>query len=128
MKIERKTPKTAALLEIGQRLAKVRKARDYTQDQLATEAGVGVATLRRIEEGRDAQLGSWIKLLKALDMISSIDALLPEVYSSPMSEVKAGRKRRRAPRRSEGGVAWGDEQLLRDEQLLKDNQLSGDEQ
>ena len=93
------------LVELGERLARLRKQRGLTQEALATEAGLGVATLRRIEDGSDGKLGSWLRLLKALDMAASIDGLLPEDLRSPMAEV-------RRPRRRKAGdtdFVWGDE-------------------
>jgi len=80
------TPNGEILSELGRRLKKLRKQRGLNQDQLAEAAGLGVATLRRIEDGQDSQLGSWIKLMKALDMLHAIDALLPENLNSPMAE------------------------------------------
>lgn len=78
-----------------------------------------MATLRRIEDGKDSKLGSWIGILMALQMESSIDSLLPENFRSPMAEVKEGRKKAR-PRSASGPKAaggkkggtrftWGDE-------------------
>jgi len=112
MKISATTPKNAVITELGKRLARVRKQRGFTQEELSKVAGLGVATLRRIEEGKDAQLGSWIKLLKALDMTTSIDQLVPETFRSPMAEVKASSRRRmkKPAGDTEGGVIWGDEQ------------------
>ncbi|MDA1263551.1 MAG: helix-turn-helix transcriptional regulator [Planctomycetota bacterium] len=104
--IERLTPDGAIRAELGARLARLRKQRGITQEDLAQEAGLGVATLRRLEDGNDARLGSWLRLLKALDLAASIDALLPEEHRSPMAEVKT-------PRRSTGkpstDFVWGDE-------------------
>ena len=110
MKIDTITPKSSVIKELGRRLAHVRRQRGYTQAQLSNEAGLGVATLRRIEEGRDAQIGSWIKLLKALNMTSTVDSLVPEIFNSPMSEVKSARRRARKTRQSDQAALWGDEQ------------------
>ena len=107
MKIDAQTPVDTSLAELGRRLAVVRKQQGLNQDQLATIAGLGVATVRRIEDGRDAQLGSWLKLLRALHMAHSIDALLPESLNSPMAEVKARRKK--ASGSPSGKAVWGDE-------------------
>lgn len=114
MKIERLTPASAMLSELGQRLANLRSQRGFSQEQLATEAGIGVATLRRIEDGKDARLGSWLRLLKVLDLDGAIDQLLPENFRSPMAEVREVRRGRGGKGR--GGpatgkeFAWGDEQ------------------
>ncbi|MGS2722559.1 helix-turn-helix domain-containing protein [Porticoccus sp. GXU_MW_L64] len=110
MDIDNFTPEASALQELGTRLARIRKQRGYSQQRLADEAGIGVATLRRIEDGRDSQLSSWIKLLKALQMTSAIDTLLPEFFQSPMAEVKAQSKKHRHQVSEPGSSPWLDEQ------------------
>lgn len=106
MKIETLSPDKSILKELGARLARVRKQQGYSQDRLAEEAGLGVATLRRIEDGQDSQLGSWLKLLKALQMTSAIDQLVPENFKSPMAEVK---NRQKPSKKQDAGIVWGDE-------------------
>src|SRR5690606_12887251 len=95
MKIDRLTPNPAVLAELGERLARIRKQQGYSQEALADAAGIGVATLRRIEDGNDGKLGSWLRILRALQMHASIDALLPENFRSPLAEVKGAQKRAR---------------------------------
>jgi len=108
MKINPLTPETEILKELGDRLASLRKQRGVSQNRLAEDAGIGVATLRRIEAGQDSQLASWLKLLKALGMTSAIDALLPENFTSPMAEaLAASGRRRKSPRAA--GIVWGDD-------------------
>ena len=109
MKIDRLTPKTAILEELGSRLARIRKRQGQTQEALSRAAGIGVATLRRIEDGRDSQLGSWLKILKALQLESSIEALLPETFDSPMAQALTPKQRRRRGPSAESGFVWGDE-------------------
>lgn len=110
MKIDNLTPDTAIRKELGQRLARMRKQQGISQEKLAKEAGLGVATLRRIEAGQDSQIESWLKIMKALRMVASIDALLPENFDSPMAEVLSASKRRRKKAVSEGiGKVWGDQ-------------------
>jgi len=100
MEITTLIPDKEILQELGRRLKKLRKQRRLNQDQLAEAAGIGVATLRRIEDGQDSQLGSWIKLMKALQLLDAIDGLLPENFRSPMAEAaKLGKaiKRHKIP-------------------------------
>ena len=117
MKIDYLTPDQAILSQLGKRLARVRKQQGVSQEQLAKEAGIGVATLRRIEGGKSGQMESWIKIMKALRMTSSIDALLPEQFNSPRAQVLTshkGRKKRSArlaDRVEESPATWGDETL-----------------
>ena len=108
MKISSLTPETEILKELGARLARIRKQQGVAQTDLAEDAGIGVATLRRIEGGKDGQLGTWLKLLIALNMGPAIDALLPEHFNSPMTEARAKSKRRSNPAASTG-IIWGDE-------------------
>ena len=96
------------MLELGRRLKLVRKSQGFSQERLAVEAGIGVATLRRIEDGRDAHLGSWIKLLRALGLDAAIDGLLPESLRSPMAEVLPRGKRNVG--RTDASFCWGDEE------------------
>ena len=111
MNIDNLTPNAAILEELGNRLSRIRKQQGHSQEALATAAGIGVATLRRIEDGKDGQLSSWLKILKALRMESAIDALLPETFHSPMAEVLEQKKRpRRSRKRSGPGFVWGDDQ------------------
>lgn len=108
MKLDDLTPTTAMLTELGERLARVRKMQGLTQDALAAAAGVGIATLRRLEAGQDGKLGSWLRLLTALGRVDAIEALLPEDLRSPMAEAKVRRPRR--PSGSGDDFHWGDEQ------------------
>lgn len=110
MKIDALLSEEAVFAELGERLRRHRKHRKLSQAQLARDSGLGVATLRRIEDGKDSQLGSWLKILRALDLVASIDALLPETIRSPMAEARADRKRTREHRDSDGGGVWGDQE------------------
>ncbi len=111
MKIRQLTPVDTALEELGRRLALARRAQGMSQQELARAAGIGVATLRRIEGGSDSQVGSWIKLLGALGMASAVEGLLPETLRSPMADAKSAGKRK-SPRR-QGAASdpdpWGGE-------------------
>ena len=111
MRIQRLTPTAAVLQELGERLARLRKQQGMSQQELATTAGVGVATLRRIEDGRDGKLGSWVRLLLALQQDAPLDQLLPEITRSPMREAEAARARRKKKPKpgGDGGFTWGDE-------------------
>lgn len=122
MKIEYLTPDQVALGELGQRLARVRKQQGLSQTELAQEAGLGVATLRRIESGKSGQMESWLKIMKALRMTASIDAFLPEKFDSPRAQVLSVKARRNKVDKekqsqadkstnkvAEGIIKWGDQ-------------------
>lgn len=113
MEISTLIPDKDILNELGRRLQQLRKQRALSQDELAEAAGIGVATLRRIEDGSDSQLGSWIKLMKALQLLSAIDALLPEHFNSPMAEAAqlnyATRRKKSSTPSNLSESLWGDE-------------------
>lgn len=112
MRIDRLTPATQVLREFGRRLADVRKQQQWSQEHLAEVAGIGIATLRRIEDGKDARFGSWVRLLAALRLDGVLDQLLPEQIRSPMAEVQGQRRRTRKPPPGtppDRGFVWGDE-------------------
>ena len=110
MKIDPSTPERAVLEEFAQRLARLRRSRGLTQAQLAERAGLGVMTLRRMEDGRDAKLASWIRVLRALDLTASLEAFLPEDVRSPLEEVRGRRGAARRPKgERDAGFRWGDE-------------------
>ncbi|MCY4007387.1 MAG: helix-turn-helix transcriptional regulator [Rhodobacteraceae bacterium] len=109
MKISKFVPEDEILKEFAKRLARIRKAQGYSQTDFAKEAGIGVATLRRIEGGQDSQFETWLKILKALDRVPALDALLPETFNSPMAEALAGKSRKRKKPPPSSGIVWGDE-------------------
>jgi transcriptional regulator with XRE-family HTH domain len=117
MKIESGNTDRTILEELGRRLAKARLAGGLTQAQLAAQAGLGRATLQRLEGGQDSELSTFIRTLRALGLLGSLDRLVPEPPASPIEQLKLqGRERRRARGGStspSSSVAppwrWGDE-------------------
>jgi transcriptional regulator with XRE-family HTH domain len=100
------------LSELGQRLARYRINRDLTQSALAECAGVSLPTVTRLEAGRSVQLTNWIRILRALDLLDRLDAMLPEPPQSPLHAFErrgAPRQRAYAPRGTQAGKegeAW----------------------
>ena len=86
----------AVLAELGRRLERQRLARNVTQQQMAEQAGIGRATLQRLERGESVQTTSLIKLLRALDLLGSLDDALPHAIERPILQLE--RERRRKPR------------------------------
>ena len=99
MLIDDHTPTAAALAELGRRLAGHRLARNWTQAELAAEAGVGQATVQRAERGHSVQATSLLKLLRALGLLGNLDAAVPEPGAHPIAQLESQRRRAARTRR-----------------------------
>jgi transcriptional regulator with XRE-family HTH domain len=104
------------LAEIGKRLTQARLASNFTQAQLAEQAGISKRTVERLEAGAVAtQLSGFIRVCRVLKVLDRFDSLLPESMPSPMAELKLrGKQRQRAsgvkaPKPSAKKWHWGDE-------------------
>ena len=101
--------------QLGSRLRDLRLNRNESQQELARRAGVGKATLQRLEEGRSGTIVTLLRVLRALDL-DNLDALVPAVERSPLAEARGERQARvrargrSAPKRPPGGWRWGDEE------------------
>ncbi len=109
---------TAILARLGERLARQRLNRDWSQEKLAEEAGVSVPTVSRLERGRSTSLTNLLRVLRALDLVGNLDGLVPEPPVSPMLQLRTmGRRKQRASRGSVSSDqapsakpwTWGDE-------------------
>jgi len=105
----RETTDDAILRELGARLKQARLAKNLTQAQLATQAGISKRTLERLESGELAtQLSAFIRVCRVLGLIENFEALIPETPPSPMAQLRSrGRTRRRASTSSSVSEAPG---------------------
>ena len=92
----------SALALLGRRMAAFRIRCNWTQAQLAEQAGVSKGTVEHIERGDSVQVLNLIKVLRVCGMLEAFLAVFPDDSPSPMQilrmgEVKA-RKRVRNPR------------------------------
>jgi putative transcriptional regulator len=91
------------LHEIGARLRAYRLQMNSTQAELADRAGVSRTTVRDAELGKDSQLSTLVKLLRALGRLGDLDAFLPAPSVSPIHLMKRqGKPRQRARKPADG--------------------------
>lgn len=119
MHLDEITTDAAVLAELGRRLERQRLERNWTQAEMADEAGIGQATVQRAERGRSVQMTSMIKLLRALGLLAGLDVAVPESIDLPIAQLeREQRKTRRRARGRRGGSPtefadgswrWGDE-------------------
>jgi transcriptional regulator with XRE-family HTH domain len=90
----------AVLAELGRRLTRHRLERNWTQAELAAQAGIGQATVQRAERGESVQMTSMIKLLRTLGLLGGLDAAIPESIELPIAQLE--REQRKVRRRASG--------------------------
>ena len=87
--------------ELALRLRKQRLAKGLTLSTLASRAGMGVATLQKLEAGKNCTLENFIRAVQALDLTSNLqDVFELKVTSIAQMERQAAQEnRKRAPRK-----------------------------
>jgi transcriptional regulator with XRE-family HTH domain len=99
-------PFQETLRAIGQRAKQLRLMRKLPQAELATRAGVGVATIHRFESTGTASIENVLRIATALNAEAAFDKLfeapaymsLEEALSRPDLTPRRRAPRRRAPR------------------------------
>ena len=91
------------------RLETIRLSRNITQAQLAAEAGVSSRTIGRLENGKGVSMDTFIRIMMALGIQQSLEALLPDPTVRPIERVGIGageRKRARPTRFTDDRSTW----------------------
>lgn len=88
--------------ELGARICQARLERNWTQSEIANQAGVGLRTVQRLETGHvGTQLTSFLRVLRVLGLLERLDMLLPPPVRSPVDELKMqSKQRKRASKQS----------------------------
>ena len=82
--------------DIGIRLKNLRLSKNYTQKEIAERSGLSLKAIQNAENG-DSKLLTYIKILRALNSLASLNNFLPEITISPLELAKMeGKKRVRA--------------------------------
>ncbi len=91
------------------RLESIRLSRNITQAQLAEEAGISPRTIGRLEKGQGVSVDTFIRIMIALGIQQSLEALLPDPTVRPIERVGIGageRKRARPTQTSNERPTW----------------------
>ena len=103
------------LKEIGRRIRDIRVAFPITQKELAEQSGVSVMTVVHLENGREVNTGSLIRIMRVLRLLGSLELMIPEQEAHPADLLQLGKKRERAPgpgkgkRKKIAGFIWGED-------------------
>ncbi len=100
MEISKLLADETILAEMGERIARSRLDLQLTQADVAEQAGVSKRTVERIESGASAQMSSFIRILRVLDLLPGLEQMIPETGPSPMDLLRRkGKVRQRASKR-----------------------------
>ena len=102
MKIRQTTRTPAILSELGYRIERLRLQRNQPLASLAEAAGVGTATLQRLESGKGVNLTTLIQVLRALNRLGDLDNIVPDAEVSPF-ELSGSRSQPRQRASGSGG-------------------------
>ena len=83
------------MLEIGERLRSVRKARRLKLQVAAEQAGLSRRTVYRAEIGDNPTLETLLRLFRLYGCLSELDALLAPPEVSPMDLLRATQRKKR---------------------------------
>jgi len=84
------------MLLIGGRIKSRRLGKNIPVDQLADNVGLNRKTILELEAGRDVKLSSMIKILRGLNLLSSLEATFSEVLPAGEGISTRGQPRLRA--------------------------------
>ena len=105
----------ALLQELGRRLAQVRIDMNLTQAELSRKAGIGKRTLERLEAGETTQTRTLLRIICQLDLLETLEALLPAPSLRPRHAAREGSllpRRAKTKKQKHGNTdewKWGDE-------------------
>lgn len=81
-------PVARAVREIGEDLATWRRLRHLTVAEVADRAGLGVNTVKRLENGRGATLENTLRVARALGVLEMLTKAV-DPYSTDVGRVRA---------------------------------------
>lgn len=117
MKFDNYLTDAVVLREIGARIKQKRLEADFTQAELAEQAGLAKRTLERLEGGWNVDSLALVRVFRALKMISNLENVLPDTPQSPITllkrrgrervRVRAAQTAKEAPHQDEARWKWG---------------------
>ena len=68
--------------EFGARLKQQRLLKNLSQEELATQAGLGSSTIQRFEQGKGGTFENFLRIVMALGLVRELESLLLPMKSS----------------------------------------------
>lgn len=83
------------MVELGERLHALRKARGLTLTEAAARATLSRRTVARTEKGDNPRLETLLRLLRVYGRLDALDVFIPEPTASPMEMLRKLQKEER---------------------------------
>ena len=105
---------SALMKEIGRRIAFLRRSSCIKQEELAEKAGISRYALSRLENGAGGiRLESFLSVLRCLNVLNRLSAVLPEPMLTPIQLAEMEMKGKPLPKRvrtlsRSAAQVWGD--------------------
>ena len=97
------------LSELGQRLVARRITLEFTQAEVAIQAGVSKHTIERLENGQSVQMTNFVRAIRALGLVERFALMLPK-RESPLAQLYAEKKPRQRVRKKRDGKNGGEKE------------------
>lgn len=113
MTIKYYTSTKETLMEMGIRIKRLRLTNGLTQAELAKRSGVSAGTISNLESGKDVSFSNFISLLRALNALQELDAVMhPYSFAVDINERTGKEKQRVREKKTKRNSPWkwGDEQ------------------
>ena len=105
---------TALMKEVGRRIAFLRRSSCMKQEELSEKAGISRYALSRLENGAGGiRLESFLSVLRCLNALNRLSAVLPEPMLTPIQLAEMEKKKKSLPKRirtrsRSSARVWGD--------------------
>lgn len=114
MKITQKSTDNEVIQEIGKRLQRCRIDLNMSQYELSDKTGVSAKTIANMEDGKQVNTLSLIRVLRVLGLLENLELLAPPQDDRPIDFLRYNKKapQRVARNRNKGQERiwkWGDE-------------------
>lgn len=96
--ISRFLPAPTVFTLLGERVREHRLQRNIPQAVLAKQVGLGRASIVALEKTGHCSLDTLVRVLRGLDLLENLDALIPPVPPSPILAAKLRGKERKYAR------------------------------
>ena len=110
MKVNNFTLSEDIKTELAKRFKTYRLSLNLSQEYISNKSGVSLGTIKSFEKSGTISLDNLIKVLRVLNLLDSIDSLIPDLGLNTIDVHNLGHEKQRVSRKKNKEIAkWGDE-------------------